>query len=151
MHIWSCSKYLTLAYVIAASYATELLSWEKSGKYRNKLPYEISFLSVLFMHISDCVRRRSTLRNPLGFGIHTQEADVIARWEKSRNLDVSLSVHWNLAMHYFALAADTTHHGHHFHTHSAQRAPCCLVFVVACIEEVWKLCAFCFHCERYAT
>ena len=51
---------------------------------------------------------------------HTQEADVIARREKSINLIVCLC---KLVMHYFTLAADTTHHGHHFNTHRAQRAP----------------------------
>ena len=52
---------------------------------------------------------------------------VIAKREKPRNLDVS---HCNLVMHYFALAADTTHHGTIFIpiVHS--------VFVVAHIEEV---------------
>ena len=42
MHTWSCSKYLALEF-----YATELLSWGKSGKYRNELPYELSFCRCL--------------------------------------------------------------------------------------------------------
>ena len=45
---WSCSKYLTfIALTTAAFYATELLNWGKSGKYRNE--YELSFL-VLFIY-----------------------------------------------------------------------------------------------------
>ena len=35
----------------ATFYATELLSWEKSDKYRNELPYELSFLSFWQMFI----------------------------------------------------------------------------------------------------
>ena len=52
MHTSSCSKYLTLEF-----YETELLSWGKSGKYRNKLPYELYFQLSLFtysyMHVSE--------------------------------------------------------------------------------------------------
>ena len=71
------------------------------------------------------MRRKSTQPNPVGFSTHRK---LIARREKSRNLDVSLQPRHAL----FCSAADTTNHDHHFHTHSEQRAPCCLVFVVAC-------------------
>ena len=30
MHTWSCSKFLTLTYLTAEFYVTELLSWKKS-------------------------------------------------------------------------------------------------------------------------
>ena len=42
--------------------ATELLSWEKSGKCRNEVPYELPFCNVavyLFMHVSIKVIRAS--------------------------------------------------------------------------------------------
>ena len=61
------------------------------------------------------MQQRSTQANPVSFSIH-RKPHVIARREKSRNLDVSQSVsqsvsHCNLVMHYFALATDTIHHG----------------------------------------
>ena len=36
---------------IAAFQATELFSWEKSGKYRNESQYELSLLSLLIYFI----------------------------------------------------------------------------------------------------
>ena len=43
MRTWSCSKYLTLLHSTRLNY----LAGEKSGIYRNELPYELSFLSLL--------------------------------------------------------------------------------------------------------
>ena len=64
----STSAYASVSvsvYPTAEFYVTELLSWRKSGKYRNELPYELSLLSLLIysctavtypsLHIRKCL------------------------------------------------------------------------------------------------
>ena len=41
---------------IAVLNATELFSWEKSGKYRNKTQYELSLLSLLISKLSEFIQ-----------------------------------------------------------------------------------------------